>query len=76
MRLLRQRRAGPPHDEGQVLYVEGGRVACPREGDADIEQCYVCGWMAESDLSAPRPTLRCVARERDRGVAGLIAHIL
>ena len=63
-------------EEEETLLVEAGRVSCPREGDADIEQCYICGWMAESDLGASQPSLRCLAHRRDPGVAARIAHIL
>lgn len=74
MRFLR--RAEPPRDEdAETLLIEDGRVSCPREGDTDIEQCYVCGWMAGSDLGGEHPTVRCVAHQRDQGVASRLAHI-
>lgn len=57
--------AKPASDDASVLLIEQGRVTCPRHGNADIEECFVCGWMTESHLEARQPTLRCVARSRD-----------
>ena len=35
------------HEEQVARYVEEGRVPCPRFGDADLEECYVCGYLRE-----------------------------
>jgi hypothetical protein len=32
-------------EEQVARYVEDGRVPCPRFGDADLEECYVCGYL-------------------------------
>jgi hypothetical protein len=54
--------AEPARDDPRTLLVEAGRVTCPRRGEADIEECFVCGWMTESHMDAREPSLRCAAR--------------
>lgn len=60
MRLFR-RDSGLRAGDQRELLVDRGRVSCPRMGQADIEQCFVCGWMADARLGGSQPTLRCVA---------------
>jgi len=38
------------------LAVDAGRVACPRDGDTDLEQCLACGFLDEVD-DGERPRL-------------------
>ncbi len=65
---------GPREDEREILLVDHGEVTCPRRGNADIEQCFVCGWMVEHDFDAAQPNLRCVARV-EPGLADRIAYL-
>jgi hypothetical protein len=40
---------GDAGSDGLRLAVDGGRVACPQDGDVDIERCYVCGYLDDVD---------------------------
>jgi hypothetical protein len=34
---------------GLRLAADFGRVACPQDGDVDIEQCFACGYLDDMD---------------------------
>jgi hypothetical protein len=52
------------------LYVTGGRVGCPRLGDADIEQCMTCQFLEDLDESNDRITAYCGWRTSETDRAG------
>ncbi len=61
-------------EEPEVRSVEAGRVPCPRFGDADIEECYVCGYLREMH-GEPAEWVVCAYHELPlvTGVPSLIA---
>lgn len=61
-------------EEREVRPVEAGRLACPRFGDADVEECYVCGYLREMQ-GEPADRVTCAYHELPivTGVPSLIA---
>jgi hypothetical protein len=55
----RQREAREPQ---AARFIEAGRVPCPRFADADLEQCYVCGYL-RSMHGEPPEWVECTYRE-------------
>ena len=47
------------------LAVDGGRVACPRDGDTDLEQCLACGFLDDFDDPDRPRVVRCAWRMTD-----------
>ena len=47
------------------LAVDGGRVACPRDGDTDLEQCLACGYLDDFDDPDAPHVIRCGWRTAD-----------
>ena len=59
-----------PREERAALYVEAGRVPCPRFGDADLEECYVCGYL-RSMHDEPPEWVECTYRTNGAHLAGV-----
>ena len=61
-------------EERVARYVEEGRVPCPRFGDADLEECFVCGYLRELH-GDPAEWISCAYTSGPRlaGISSLIA---
>ena len=40
--MLKQHRIAKERNDERVLVVEAGQVVCPRQGNVDMERCWVC----------------------------------
>lgn len=52
-RIVPALRAAIPRSRSAVLFVDGGTVACPVQGDVDLEVCLACAKLTAVDGQAP-----------------------
>lgn len=59
--LSRLRRLTRRRQSGDVLYLDGGVVSCPRQGDVEFEVCLACPALSRV-TGDPITSIECEAR--------------